>query len=60
MNSSDPAPSPERPPQRLADLVGTVIALVTLTLPFFVIAHYSSNSVEVLQQITYPLPNQRE
>jgi len=60
MNSSDPAPSPERPSQRLADIVGTVIALVTLTLPLFVIAHYSSDSVEVLQQITYPLPNQKE
>jgi hypothetical protein len=27
---------------RLADLVGTVIALLTLTLPLFVVDHYSS------------------
>jgi len=60
MNSSDPATSPERPTQRLADIVGTMIALVTLTLPLFVIAHYSSNSAEVLPQITYPVPSQRE
>jgi hypothetical protein len=42
--------------QRLADIVGTAIALLTLTLPVFVIAHYSSNQVPASQQpLTYPL-----
>jgi hypothetical protein len=36
--------------------MGTVIALLTLTLPLFVIAYYSSSSVDVLQQTTYSLP----
>jgi len=61
MNSPDQAAnSPDHPPQRLADIVGTVIALLTLTLPLCAIARYSSNKVQVLQQITYPLPTQRE
>ncbi|MDJ0733605.1 MAG: hypothetical protein QNJ47_05875 [Nostocaceae cyanobacterium] len=30
---------------RLADVVGTAIAVLTLTLPLFFIAHYSSTSV---------------
>lgn len=61
MNSTEQAAnSPDQPPPRMADIVGTFIALLTLTLPLFVIGHYSSNNVEVLQNITYPLPNQRE
>ncbi|WP_341525676.1 hypothetical protein WKK05_24260 [Nostoc sp. UHCC 0302] len=31
---------------RLADIVGTAIALLTLTLPVFVIAHYSTRDVQ--------------
>ncbi|ARV57615.1 hypothetical protein BZZ01_02285 [Nostocales cyanobacterium HT-58-2] len=39
---------------RLAEIVGTVIGLLTLTLPLFVIAHYSPSSVQNDQQsITY-------
>jgi hypothetical protein len=42
--------------QRLADIVGTVIALITLTLPVFIIAHYSSANVEQNQpSLTYNL-----
>ncbi|WP_017315461.1 hypothetical protein [Mastigocladopsis repens] len=41
---------------RLAEIVGTAIGLLTLTLPLFVIAHYSSSSVQNDQQpITYNL-----
>jgi hypothetical protein len=40
--------------------MGTVIALLTLTLPLFVIAYYSSSSVDVLQQTTYSLPKSQE
>ncbi|MEH2051162.1 hypothetical protein [Nostoc sp.] len=47
MNSnSQSANSGDTYSQRLADIVGTAIALLTLTLPVFVIAHYSSTNVQ--------------
>jgi|GEM_PF-587937 len=47
MNSnSQSANTEELPSQRLADVVGTAIAVLTLTLPMFVIGHYSSSSVQ--------------
>ncbi|HAZ47736.1 MAG TPA: hypothetical protein DDW76_27810 [Cyanobacteria bacterium UBA11369] len=52
--------SSDKPHQGLADLLGTAIALLTLTIPLYAIARYSSNSVEVMQQVTYPLPQARE
>jgi hypothetical protein len=40
----------------VADLVGTAIALLTILLPLFAIAHYSPNRVDSLPQTTsYPL-----
>ncbi|MBC6432913.1 hypothetical protein FM036_20095 [Nostoc sp. HG1] len=51
MNSnSQSANSSDTYSQRLADIVGTAIALVTLILPVFVIAHYSSTNVQNNQQ----------
>jgi len=51
MNSnSQPANSADTYSQRLADIVGTAIALLTLILPVFVIAHYSSTDVQNNQQ----------
>ncbi|TAF09255.1 MAG: hypothetical protein EAZ77_05660 [Nostocales cyanobacterium] len=51
MNSnSQSANSPDTYSQRLADIVGTAIALVTLTLPVFIISHYSSPEVRNYQQ----------
>ncbi|MDB9373906.1 hypothetical protein [Nodularia sphaerocarpa] len=41
---------------RLADIVGTAIALVTLTLPVFVIAHYSTDVSNNQPPRTYTLP----
>ncbi|KAB8333950.1 hypothetical protein SD80_010620 [Scytonema tolypothrichoides VB-61278] len=41
--SADPASTYSH---SLADIVGTMIGLLTLTLPLFVIGHYSSNSVQ--------------
>lgn len=46
----------EQPPPRLADIVGTFIALLTLTLPVFVIAYYSSSETQVSQPSTYKMP----
>jgi lipopolysaccharide/colanic/teichoic acid biosynthesis glycosyltransferase len=51
MNSnSQSANSTDTYSQRLADIVGTAIALLTLTLPVFVIAHYSSTNAQNTQQ----------
>jgi len=54
--NSQSANSSDTYSQRLADIVGTVIALITLTLPVFIIAHYSSVNVENNQpSLTYNL-----
>ncbi|MDP5018989.1 hypothetical protein FJR11_17490 [Anabaena sp. UHCC 0187] len=54
--NSQSANSSDTYSQRLADIVGTVIALITLTLPVFIIAHYSSPNVENNQpSLTYNL-----
>jgi lipopolysaccharide/colanic/teichoic acid biosynthesis glycosyltransferase len=51
MNSnSQSANSADTYSQRLADIVGTAIALFTLILPVFVIAHYSSTDAQNNQQ----------
>ncbi|MBE9205662.1 hypothetical protein IQ244_03875 [Nostoc sp. LEGE 06077] len=51
MNSNSQSANPTATySHRLADLVGTAIALLTLTLPLFVIAHYSSDNVQNNQQ----------
>ncbi|WP_083389537.1 hypothetical protein [Trichormus sp. NMC-1] len=57
MNSnSQSANSSDTYSQRLADIVGTAIALVTLILPVFIISHYSSPDVQnSQQQLTYYL-----
>ncbi|WP_460201900.1 TLTLP motif-containing protein [Scytonema sp. NUACC21] len=44
---------------RLADIVGTLIGLLTLTLPLFIIAHYSSNDADAVRQtVTYHVKSQ--
>jgi hypothetical protein len=57
MDSNNPsANSNDTSSHRLADIVGTVIGLLTLTLPLFVIAHYSPSRVQNIQQpLTYSL-----
>jgi hypothetical protein len=57
MNANSQSANNDTPPHRLADFVGTAIALLTLTLPIFVIAHYSSTNVPYnQQQLIYNLP----
>ncbi|MBD6617385.1 hypothetical protein FNW02_16500 [Komarekiella sp. 'clone 1'] len=56
MNSNSQSANADTYSHRLADIVGTAIALLTLTLPVFVIAHYSSPDVQNNQQpLTYNL-----
>ncbi len=55
-SNSQSANTEELPSQRLADVVGTAIAMLTLTLPMFVIGHYSSSGVQNNRQpLTYNL-----
>ncbi|MDJ1175420.1 hypothetical protein PJF56_11260 [Roseofilum sp. BLCC_M91] len=49
---------PQKP--RLADVIGTFIALLTLTLPLWAIAYYSSGNVNIVPGVSYPLPQARE
>ncbi|HLP89894.1 MAG TPA: hypothetical protein VK184_15060 [Nostocaceae cyanobacterium] len=62
MNSnSQSANPPDTYSHRLADIVGTAIALLTLTLPIFIIAHYSSPEMKNNQQtIMYNLSRNGE
>ncbi|MFN6572257.1 hypothetical protein [Dendronalium sp. ChiSLP03b] len=57
MNSNSQSANAETYSHRLADIVGTAIALLTLTLPVFVIGHFSSNNIPNNHQpLTYTLP----
>ncbi|HEY9904122.1 MAG TPA: hypothetical protein V6D43_17115 [Candidatus Sericytochromatia bacterium] len=62
MESSSPSANASDPhPHRWAEIMGTIIALLTLTLPLFVIASYSSSSsVDILQQTTSSLPRSQK
>lgn len=57
MESGSPSGSPsEENPHTIAQLVGTVIALLTLTMPLLVIARYSSASnTSLFPPATYPV-----
>jgi hypothetical protein len=43
----------EQPPQRLENLVGMAIALLTLLLPLWVIGYYSQASSDILPDTSY-------
>jgi hypothetical protein len=62
MTSNSQSASAETYSHRLADVVGTIIAMLTLTLPLFVIGHYSPNGIESSNQqpITYNLQRQQD
>jgi len=62
MESSGPSANSSDPnPHRWAEILGTLIALLTLTLPLYVIAHYSSgSSADILQQTSYSLPRSKK
>lgn len=56
-SSSQPANSADQPPPRWAEILGAVIAVVTLIVPLVAIAHFSSSSnVDFVQQTSYSLP----
>ncbi|MBW4651991.1 MAG: hypothetical protein KME20_02875 [Kaiparowitsia implicata GSE-PSE-MK54-09C] len=47
---------PERVSNRLAELIGALIALMTLTIPVVAIAYFSSSSLQVLPPPGYSAP----
>jgi hypothetical protein len=49
-SGSQSNPPGDRTPQRLANIVGTLIAFLTLAVPIFSIAHFSSVSDDPLIQ----------
>ena len=60
MESSEQVSSnPDSPHQRWAGILGSIIAVITLTLPFLTIVYYSSLSInaEPLSERIYTLPN---
>ncbi|WP_353932523.1 hypothetical protein WJM97_08025 [Okeanomitos corallinicola TIOX110] len=62
MNSnSQSAKPPDTYSQRLADILGTTIALATLIVPLFIISHFSSPDVQHHQEfLTYYLARGRK
>ena len=46
---------PEQPSGSLANLIGFVVAFLTLFLPVFAIAHFSSSRTDLIENSPYPL-----
>ncbi len=46
---------PKRSSGKVADIFGTLVAFATLTLPFLMIAYFSSTDVDSLPSSSYPL-----
>jgi hypothetical protein len=56
-SDSQPASySDDKPPQSIANILGTAIAVLTLALPLLAIAHYSPSNINVIPQTSYQLP----
>ncbi|MGB3514740.1 MAG: hypothetical protein WBA93_37130 [Microcoleaceae cyanobacterium] len=55
-DSQPPSYSDDKPPQSIANILGTAIAILTLVLPLLAIAHYSPRNVNVIHQNSYQLP----
>jgi hypothetical protein len=53
-DSTSGSPS-EQPHQKFAEILGILIAVLTLTLPPFIIARYSGGSLEEFMPTTYPI-----
>lgn len=45
----------EQPHQKFSEILGIAIAVLTLTLPLFIIARYSGSSLEKNITTTYPI-----
>jgi hypothetical protein len=54
-SASQPESASDKPPGRIANLLGILIALITFALPLFAIAKFSSNPVELIPGYSYSL-----
>ena len=59
-SDSQPVSLPGSSTHRLANWVGTIIALVTLIFPLLAIARYSPSQVETLQPTSYSIRTLRD
>ncbi len=58
MEPGSPSSNSSEPPNyKWADIIGALIALITIAVPTLVIAYYSSNAaIEILPQTSYSPP----
>lgn len=56
-SESQPARSGEKSTDRLADLIGTLIAVLTLTLPLLAVARYSPSQINPWQSDSPDYPS---
>ncbi len=54
-DSQPPSYSDDKPPQRIANILGMGIAVLTLILPLLAIARYSHSNINVIPQTSYEL-----
>lgn len=55
-SDSQPASySDDEPPQRIANILGCAIAVLTLALPLMAITRYSDRNINVIPQTSYEL-----
>ncbi|MGD1805598.1 hypothetical protein ACP6PL_09180 [Dapis sp. BLCC M126] len=52
-DSQPPSYSDDKPPQWIANILGTAIAVLTLALPLLAIARYSYSNINVIPQASY-------
>lgn len=55
MESASPEHQPEQPPGHIANIVGIVIAVMTLTLPLYAISSFNTAEADPVPQQPSPL-----
>ncbi|MEL6159350.1 MAG: hypothetical protein AAFR18_09045 [Cyanobacteria bacterium J06627_32] len=60
MESASPEHQSEQPPGHIANLVGVLIAMMTLTLPLYAISNFNTAQANVSQQPTQLFMRARE
>ncbi len=62
MEASGPSGNSSVPrKQRMTEIIGTAIALITLTIPLVTIAYFSlEQDIDTIPSTTYSLPNMRK
>lgn len=53
MQSASPEHQPEQPPGHIANCIGALIAMTTITLPLYVISNFNAAGIHAPQQSSY-------